>query len=480
MLYFLRRFYSMSKTNRVNKKNIQLATVGVIATVLFIMGIYIDTVHGEGMAKSMIINLFTGESNAKEASMVQSDSISFENGMEYEAVTFGSSFALATKDGVKYYNEVGDQRWSDTYNMVSPKMIYEGNWIVIGDLSGNTLRVYNNTGFKFEIQGKGTILQFALNENGFVSLITQENNRFGVYIYSNQGVLIKERVEENIGVYPLSSDISSDNRSFAVSYIDTTDLVPVARILFFYINQQDSQEYTDSIFSASVQKDDEIIPKINYLKGDVLGVVSDKGVYGINTDGLEQWSFPLGNAVDQCDMSNKDYIVLALGSERASAMINPDATSYDKNTVIWIDTSGRVKGEYTNSEAVGYINSHTSGIVIGNNNNFVGITHNGKISWEYKSTTDIYDFMPMLTIREVMLLTKQEAVILQMDRVGQGIIEPIIRIENTGTIIEEDDGYGEVEKDVSVDFEKPVIEEENEDVEEIEEDEILVDEEVVD
>lgn len=435
----------MSK-NRNRKNNVAIKIFGLI-TVTSLLCVYVDTMLGNGLFQNFVMNFLSGDIIKDEASMVQRESINFENGMDYEAATFGSAFALSTKDGVKYYNEVGDQRWSDTYNMVSPKMVSEGNWIVIGDLSGNSLRVYNNSGFKFEIQGRGTVMQFALNENGYVSLITQENGRFGVYVYNDKGVLVKERVEENIGVYPLCSDISSDNRSFAVSYIDTTDIVPVSRVLFFYINQQDSLEYTDSIFSASVEKVDEVIGKIHYLKGDLLAVISDKSVYGINKDGIEEWALPLGNMVDQCDMHYNEYIVLAMGSERASISNSDDAQIFDKNSVVWIDTNGKIRAEYKSDEPIQHITSHASGVVIGNNNNFYGLSHQGKVAWEYKGTADIYDCIPMLTLRDVMVMTKQEVVILQMDRVGQGVTDPLVKID--GNEIKVEDEY-EVDDDYYV------------------------------
>lgn len=435
-------------------KNKRRMTTVIVCLSMFVIGVYIDTIYGEGVARQSILNFVSGNAiKNPESSMVQRDAISFENGMEYEAATFGNAFALSTKDGIKYYNQVGDQRWSDTYNMISPKMVSEGNWIAIADLSGNNLRVYNANGLQFEIQAKGNVLQFALNENGFLSLITGQDGRFGVYVYNNKGVLIKERVEENDGLYPVASDISGDNRSFAVSYIDTSNVVPISRILFFYINQQDSQEYTDSIFSASVEKSDELIIKINYMKDDILAAVSDKSVYAIDSDGVESWAFHLANIVSQCDMSNKDYIVLAFGNERASAIVLDDAVAFSKNSVVWLDTTGRVRGQYESTEPIEHITSSASGIVIGNNNNFIGINHSGKASWDYRSTTDIYDCIPMTTLRDVMIIKKQEAVILEMDRIGQGIIEPIVRIDNeNSTIIKNDNDDFEYSEDFFVEI----------------------------
>lgn len=409
------------------EKNIYPLAITIIACIIAVSGFIIDTFLGDGIIQKNLVSMTSTSSKANAPSTFQSNTITFENGVQYEVAVFGNAFALITKDGIQYYNEVGSKKWNDTYNMTSPKVIQEGKYIAISDSAGNRIRVYNENGFQYEMQGKGAILQYALNSNGYLSVIAQNASYLCVYVYSDKGVLIKERVEENDGIYPLSSDISSDNKTFAISYIDTNDIVPVGKILFFYVNQSDSQEFTDSIFSAALEKEDEIISKISYMKNDILCAVSDKSISGISVEGIEQWSMDFGNNVEQCSMDYLDYIVIALGKEKAGSKAED---IYEDNTVIWINEKGKIISSYVHYEKITYLKSNSSGIVIGNNNNFNGILHTGTTSWEYKGTSDIYDCIPMTTIRNVMLLTKQEAIIFEMNRVGQSIIEPIIRIDS--------------------------------------------------
>ncbi len=57
-------------------------------------------------------------------------------------------------------------------------------------------------------------------------------------------------MEESKGIYPLSPDVSDDSRVFAISYLDTTDISPMGRVLLFYINAEDGENFTDSMFAA--------------------------------------------------------------------------------------------------------------------------------------------------------------------------------------------------------------------------------------
>ena len=143
-----------------------------------------------------------------------------------------------------------------------------------------------------------------------------------------KGTLLKERVEESNGVYPLCSDVSDDSKVFAVSYLDTTDISPIGRVVLFYIDAEESENHTDSMFAA-VEKTDEIIPVIGYMKKGVLAAVSDVNVYGIGSDGAELWAYPLENTIDQASLGHKEYMVLAFGDSVADKDGREKGRGYD-------------------------------------------------------------------------------------------------------------------------------------------------------
>ena len=47
--------------------------------------------------------------------------------------------------------------------------------------------------------------------------------------------------------------------------VDTTDVYPIGRVLFFYVNPEDSENYTDSLYASAADKADEIIGTISCL-----------------------------------------------------------------------------------------------------------------------------------------------------------------------------------------------------------------------
>jgi len=289
-------------------------------------------------------------------------------------------------------------------------MVQEGDYVAVGDMGGKTIRVYDRNGMLYDLQAEGSPVQFALNESGYLSLITKNGDTYRIRIYNTKGTLLKERVEESRGVYPLCSDVSDDSNVFAVSYLDATDISPIGRVVLFYIDAEKSENHTDSMFAA-VEKNDEIIPVIGYMEKGVLAVVSDVNIYGIGSDGAELWDYPLENTIDQAALSNKEYIVLALGDSVA------DKDGREKGTVCWLDNSGKEKASFETGDSVTYLQSAKKGVVIGNGRRYTGVSHSGNENWNYAAAGDLTDLIPMEKLNVVMIVGKEVVSVFDMSKV---------------------------------------------------------------
>ena len=375
----------------LNSSNKVLTVLVCILAVVCLVagGIYIDTFHGQGRFLALIGKTNQKQTQEEEVTVptdTPKESMAVDVSSKASVAAFGKEFLLCTKDGVKYYASMGEQKWSDTFSMTSPTLVQEGSFVAVGDMGGKSVRVYNKEGMVYDLQAEGSPVQFALNENGYLSLITKNDSSYRICVYNQKGKLLKERVEESKGIYPLSSDVSDDSKVFAVSYLDTTDISPVGRVLLFYINAEDGENFTDSMFAA-VEKTDEIIPVISYRKNGTLAVISDQAALG-----------------------NKDYIVLALGD----GVANKDGR--EKGTVCWLDGSGNEKGSFASGESVTYLLAAEKGIVVGNDRDFTGVSYSGNESWNYTAITDLNDLIPMEKLNRVMTVGKDEIAVYAMTK----------------------------------------------------------------
>ena len=403
---------SRRNTEKRSNQNQRLLTALIClcaAICLIVGGIYIDTFHGQKRFLSLIGRNDTEAALGETQERASAESMEVGVGSKASVAVFGKEFMLCTKDGVKYFASMGDQRWSDTFSMTSPTIVQEGEYVAVGDIGGKTVRVYNKEGILYDLQAEGSPIQFALNEAGYLSLITKNEGGYCIGVYNPKGTLLTERIEESKGVYPLSSDTSDDGKVLAVSYLDTSDITAVGRVLLFYIDTKDGENYTDSMFAA-VDKTDEIIPIISYRKNGTLAALSDHAVYGIGRDGSELWSYPLGNTVDQADFGNKEYIVLAMGD----GVANQDGE--ELGTVCWLDYNGKQKGSFATGESVTYLCAAEKGIVIGNERDYTGVTYGGNRSWNDTTTSDTNGWIPMEKLRRVMVIEKNRIAIFEMTK----------------------------------------------------------------
>ena len=394
------------------KINISNKTLTAVVCVLAVVclcagGIYIDTFYGKGMFKELLNG--SAQTAPEKPAAGAAGSMAVDISSKATAAVFEDEFLICTKDGVKYYASMGDAKWSDTFNMTSPVLVQEGDYVAVGDMGGKTVRVYDRSGMLYDLQAEGSPVQFALNEKGYLSLITKNGTTCHIRIYNTKGTLLKERVEESKGVYPLCSDISDDGKVFAVSYLDSTDISPIGRVVLFYIDATESENHTDSMFAA-IEKTDEIIPVIGYMEGGVLSAVSDVGVYGIGSDGTELWNYPLDNTIDQAALNMKKYLVLALGDSVA----NKDGR--EKGTVCWLDANGKEKASFAAGDSVTYLHSAEKGVVIGNDRRYTGVSHNGNENWTYTATGDLSDLLPMGKLNMVMTVAKEQVSIFDMSK----------------------------------------------------------------
>lgn len=397
---------------------------------------YVDTFYGEGKINTIISSL--QEKTQKNADIAENPT---EQATEKNSVTLsaggtlfatkGKKFLICTKDGVKYMNGMGDQKWNDTFTMAAPELIEEGGYYAVGDLAGKVAKVYDESGPVYTVQTTGNILYFALNRNGYLGVITKDKEVYSIMVYNNTGTQLIARQEGETGVYPFSMDISDDNRIFAISYLDTTDVEPVGSINFFYVNESEGRNFSESMF-ASIIKTNELIPKIFYLDNGNLIVASDRGLYAIGSDGKEKWNIELTNHINYIGVEKKKYIVIAYGSAISGK------NSRKVGNVSWINGDGKEIADFQAKDSVTYLNCNQTGTIIGCSKTYYGLKIGGRAFWEYTATKDMTDVLLMENVNNVLFVSNDTAVILNMDRVSQdtAVKEEKQKAQNTEKVIQ--------------------------------------------
>lgn len=388
-------------SDKTAKKSSRKKSFLIVAILAFVCAssIYVyDTFYGKQIIRNTIQkysnNILNSNSDSEETEIVEDE----KGAPESQYMTFGTDtksifksldkgFVQCTKDGIKYYTDIKKEKWNDTFTMSSPNMISEENFIAVYEIAGRAVKVYDENGKFYDVSTDAPIVKVALNKNGFLGVLSNDNGTYRIKIFNNQGKAVTERIEPEKNIFPISIDISDDNTTFAISYIDTTDIEAVSKVVFFYVNGSDG-EYIDNMFGA-VEKQDEYIAYISFMDNDKLVAVTDTSVFAMNITGKEIWSYDLPNKLDRVSLSCKDYIALACGESFNGK------DGYSNGTVVFLNMNGNEIGKYESSGTVTHLLATEYGTVVGNSKDFAMVKKSGGVLWEHTATQDIDDIIPM-------------------------------------------------------------------------------------
>lgn len=403
-------------------KNSKIIVLAVL-TAFILCGIYYDTFIGKGVMKNFIQTQFSekDKSNNKNKNKEQRQIIELQADSRASFRTNGKDFLQASKDGVKYFTGYNNQKWSDTFTMTAPIVVVDGDMTAVAELMGRVVKVYNKDGLMYTAQTENPIIQLSLNESGYLAVIVNNKTDYSVEAYDAKGSIKLRREDADEGVYPVTLDISDDNRVLAVSYADTRDISLISRVLFFYINENESKEAEDSMF-ASIEKKGEIIAALSFMKNGNMAAVGDCNIFLSDLQGKELWNFPLTNKLDKVSLSGKGSIVIANGDMLGGK------DGKEKGTVEWIGLDGRVIGSFQAKANVTYLKAFKDIAIVGAGRDFFAVGENGKEIWHHKASQDVVDILLMENNTTVLYVTQTSAEILGIMNLKEDDkdVEPII------------------------------------------------------
>ena len=386
-----------------NKKNHENKALAIFTVIVLLSGSMVY------LYREKVFNL-AEHIKEKAQTVVTSENktgIKIESGSKTTFIGFGNNYLYCTKDGVKYFDSGQNQKWNSTYTMASPSVVNNGSYTAVAEAQGRSVKVYSEVGELYSVSSEGIIMQVSVNRIGSIGLILKTDSGYKVQLYDENGNLIMERFDEDEGVYPIAVDISADKKVLAVSYLDTTDIEMVSKILFFYTSREDTKNTEAGEFFASVEKVGEIVPAIKYMNNGIFMAVGDKSVFTMDSTGKEVWNDEIYNKIDKITFSG-EYLVMAMGEPL------PDKDGAQNGTVRILSTTGKKSNDYVFSKTVTYLKAYKNGIVIGNNRDFTALNYNGKLLWEHTATQDVKDIILMSSSGSVLYVTNNSADIINI------------------------------------------------------------------
>ncbi len=125
-----------------------------------------------------------------------------------------------SKDGISAYDAKGNQLWNQTYEMQSPIVKQQGQYVIVCDYKGSIYYLMDQNGPISSVDTHMPILSLDVSKGGVVAVSVQDNETVFLKLFTKEGELIADtKTTMRQSGYPISFALSPDNIKFGVSYL---------------------------------------------------------------------------------------------------------------------------------------------------------------------------------------------------------------------------------------------------------------------
>lgn len=183
-----------------------------------------------------------------------------------------------SRDGVSAYNAKGTQLWNQTFEMQSPIVRSNGEYVVAGDYKGNTIYVMNGNGPTTTITCNKIIVDLNISNGGVVIATLDDSSVTWIELYNSTGTnvaTIKTSMDQT--GFPLNLSMSTDNRKMVVSYLKAKGNGMQTSLAFYNFGDV-GQNMTDKIVSG-YDYAEKVIPYLHYMDDNNAVAVAEDHMY---------------------------------------------------------------------------------------------------------------------------------------------------------------------------------------------------------
>lgn len=338
--------------------------------------------------------------------------IKFENGSDPQIYSDGTNgFYFCTKDGLKFYSSSGQFKWDSVFNMSQPIIVGNKQFVAISEFKGKSLYVYNSVkGIRYSKTFDYPVLSFSINANGYSSVILQNQEDYEIIVYNNEGTALYIRQHQDRNVFPLAAAISNDNKIVAMSFLDINSNIS-SKLLFAYTDSP--RGFTDSIFGGKPFIN-QIVSSLGFSEDNSLITISEEEINKITFDTSSlvdvKWTHTLSNELDEFGFLGSKGFVLALGKP----ILNRE--SENLGTIKIYNFNLDEIGHFPLDKSVTNISTGHNSVIIGSRRSYYALNKNGKLLWNYNSTSDLRYIGFLDNTNTILVATNTEVQILKLSK----------------------------------------------------------------
>lgn len=343
-----------------------------------------------------LLNIYNSNVAYKGYDIVQS--VTRDDGENANYMAYGEGYIRYSNDGIAYYKNRGNAVWNYTYEISNAQVRTCGDYIVVGNITGRNLYVFNKSGKKAEIDAAMTITQVAVAEQGVTAVALEDGNTNYINLYDESGnKLIYIKTVLNEDGYPLEMALSKDGTKLAVSYVSINS-DEVESHLAFYNFSGVGQNAVDRLVGGFSHYGTNLIGKLEFL--------SNNNVVAVAEDRISFYTISQYPEL-KTEIEYKDQIQKVTYSEDYVGVIFNNADSLEKYKMYVYNLKGQKISELYFSEDYRNFEFSKDSILLYNDKYFTLMTLKGKIKYADNFDMTIQKIIPLDSNQNFMIFNSK-------------------------------------------------------------------------
>lgn len=353
------------------RKQISPAKIGFGIFLIIILIICLINVYSANMA-------YSGYDIVRSVTRNDGDNASY--------LKYGDGYIRYSNDGIAYYKNDGNVVWNHTYEINNAQVKICEDFIVVGNISGRNLYVYDRKGLRTEIDAAMTVTQVDIAGQGVTAVSLEDGNTNYINMYDVNGNKLSYIITTLTGDgYPVDMALSDDGNKLAVAYVSINGETLQSNLAFYNFSDV-GQNSIDRLVGGFNHYGDSIIGRVEFVDNStVIAVAQDRISFYAITQYPELKEEVTFEDELQKITYNKDYAGLFFNN----------ADSVDKYKMEVYNMKGQKVSEILFNDDYRNFEFNRDGILLYNEKKFTLMTIKGKIKYEDNFDMTIEKIIPL-------------------------------------------------------------------------------------
>lgn len=254
---------------------------------------------------------YTDSAGTGEEAGAEEAGKSVSTGSFVEFVYFGENMLKYTKDGATYIDANGKNIWTESYEMKTPIVNVNGDYVAIADQQGNNIYICNKEGKTGIAKTQLPITKVAVSAIGVTAALVEDSTASYIFYYKKDGSSLGIDIKMLLSGdgYPLDLALSPDGKQIAMSVKYMKNDTLKTKVVFYDFSEIGKNVENRFVGAFEEEFDDKMVARVRYLNADTVCAFSDKGLTFISVKNVipdtEVVTVPVEEKIDSICYSEK-------------------------------------------------------------------------------------------------------------------------------------------------------------------------------